>query len=108
MTGRVSFLHTWSRTCLGRHLTDETEPAVCRSWGRVVQAGESVSTKALVVMSISEEMKGGRDATLPGGAYLGEWHERRSERSAGAVLYGEEFEFYSKLEKNHWKISPTE
>ena len=82
--------------------------AVRESRGRVVQAGESVSTKALVVMSISEEMKGGRDATLPGGAYLGEWHERRSERRAGAVLYGEEFEFYSKLEKNHWKISPTE
>ena len=92
----------------GRHLTDEMELAMCRSWGRVVQAGEICKYKGpAVVMSISEEMKGGRDAMLPSSAYLGEWCERRSERRAGDVLYGEKFEFYSRLERNHWKVSPT-
>ena len=59
-------------------------------------------------MSIFEEVKGGTDATLPGHAYLGEWYERRSERRAGDVLYGEELGFYSKIERNHWRVSPTE
>lgn len=46
VTGRVRFLHTRSRTYLGRRLTGAMEPAMLRSQGREVQAGESVSTKA--------------------------------------------------------------
>ena len=42
----------------GRHLTDEMEPAMCRSWGRVVQAGEICKYKGPeVVMSISSPPK---------------------------------------------------
>ena len=46
VTGRGSFLHTRSRTYLGRRLSGAMEPAMRRSQGRVVQAGESVGTKA--------------------------------------------------------------
>lgn len=65
-----------------------------RSWGRAVQAGESVKCKG---PGIFKDLKEVRDAA--GDVYRGEWCEPRLVRTAGDMVQGKEFGFHSKPDR---------